>query len=254
MGKYAVTGAASGIGAAIVAKLKSQGHEVVTIDLRNADINVDLSTAEGRQGAIDGILKAAPEGLDGFVPCAGVGPQVNPIGLITKINYFGTVVLVEALKDNLAKKSGSIVLISSNSATISAYDEDYLKALAANDEAGAVDIIGKLDGQTAYGGSKFAVACWMRRNNADYARAGIRVNAIAPGYTETALTKEGKNDPVYGPAIQAFVDSIPIGRPGLPEDQANATAFLLSQEASFISGVVLFVDGGHDALFRPNNF
>ena len=54
--------------------------------------------------------------------------------------------------------------------------------------------------------------------------------------------------------MKAFVDSIPIGRPGLPEDQANATAFLLSQEASFISGVVLFVDGGHDAFFRPNNF
>jgi NAD(P)-dependent dehydrogenase (short-subunit alcohol dehydrogenase family) len=238
MGKYAVTGAASGIGAAIVAKLKSQGHQIVTVDLRNADINVDLSTAEGRQSAIDGILNAAPEGLDGFVPCAGVGPQVNPIGLITKINYFGTVALVEALKDNLAKKRGAIVLISSNSATMSEYDAAYLKALAANDEAGAVEIIGKLDGQTAYGGSKFAVACWMRKNNADYARLGIRVNAIAPGYTETALTKE----------------SIPVGRPGLPEDQANATAFLLSQEASFISGVVLFVDGGHDAFFRPSNF
>lgn len=254
MGKYAVTGAASGIGAAIVAKLKSQGHEIVTVDLRNADINVDLSSADGRRAAIDGILKAAPEGLDGFVPCAGVGPQTNPIGLVTKINYFGTIDLVEALKDNLAKKRGSIVLISSNSATMSAYDESYLKALAAHDEASAVEIVEKLDGQTAYGGSKFAVACWMRKNNADYARAGIRVNAIAPGYTETALTKDGMNHPVYGPAMKAFVDSIPVGRPGLPEDQANATAFLLSQEASFISGVVLFVDGGHDALFRPNNF
>jgi len=254
MGKYAVTGAASGIGAAIVNKLKAQGHEIITIDLRNADINVDLSSSEGRQAAIDGILKAAPEGLDGFVPCAGVGPQTNPISLVTKINYFGTVALVEALKDNLAKKKGAIVLISSNSATMMPYDPAYLQALADNDEAGAVALVEKLDGQTAYGGSKFAVACWMRKNNQAYAAAGIRVNAIAPGYTETALTKAGMQDPVYGPSIKAFVDSIPIGRPGLPEDQANATAFLLSQEASFISGVVLFVDGGHDAFFRPNNF
>lgn len=254
MGKYAVTGAASGIGAAIVARLEAQGHEVITVDLRNADINADLSGAEGRKAAIDGILKAAPEGLDGFVPCAGVGPQVGSIGVIAKINYFGTVDLVEALKDSLAKKRGAIVLVSSNSSTIATYDAAYLEALAAHDEQRAVEIVTKLDGQTAYGGSKFALACWMRRNSADYARLGIRINAIAPGYTETALTQAGKDDPVYGPAIKAFVESIPVGRPGLPEDQANAAAFLLSQEASFIVGVVLFVDGGHDAFFRPNNF
>lgn len=254
MGKYAVTGAASGIGAAIVNKLKSQGHDVVGIDLRNADINVDLSQAAGRAAAFEGILKAAPNGLDGFVPCAGVGPQTNPISLVPKINYFGTVALVEALKENLIVKRGAVVLISSNSATMQSYDEAYVQALLNNDEAAAVQIIEKLDGQTAYGGSKFALACWMRKNNLEYARAGVRINAIAPGYTETNLTKAGMQDPIYGPAIKAFVESIPIGRPGLPEDQANATAFLLSQEASFISGAVLFVDGGHDALFRPDRF
>lgn len=254
MGKYAVTGAASGIGAAIVSKLKSLGNEVITVDLRGADINADLSTDSGRKEAIAAILKAAPEGLDGFVPCAGVGPQVPTIALIPKINYFGTVDMVEALKDALVKKKGSVVLISSNSATLMEYNKDYTNALLAHDEAKACEIVTPLDGQTAYGGSKFAVACWMRKNNQDYARAGVRVNALAPGYTETALTKAGKDDPVYGPSIKAFVDSIPIGRPGLPEDQANAAVFLLSPEASFIAGVVLFTDGGHDALFRPDRF
>jgi NAD(P)-dependent dehydrogenase (short-subunit alcohol dehydrogenase family) len=254
MGLYAVTGAASGIGAAVANQLKAQGHAVITVDLRNADINVDLSSVDGRSQAVDAIRKAAPDGLDGFVPCAGVGPQTNPITLVARINYFGTTALVEGLKDTLAKKRGSIVLISSNSAWIADYDQSYMDALLEGDEEKAVGIIAGLDGQTAYGGSKQALARWMRRNNLDYAKAGIRMNAVAPGYTRTALTEAGEKDPTFGPAIKAFVDSIPIGRPGEPEDQAEAIAFLLSDKAGFISGSVLYIDGGHDAMFRSDRF
>lgn len=254
MGQYAVTGAASGIGAAVVNKLKAEGHSVITIDLRNADINVDLSSAAGRQTAIDAIRKAAPDGLDGFVPCAGVGPQTNPITLVPRINFFGTTVLVEALKDDIAKRRGSIVLISSNSAWIADYDQNYMNALLEGDEEKAAEIVAAVDGQTAYGGSKQALARWMRRNNQAYARAGIRMNAVAPGYTRTALTEAGEKDPVFGPAIKAFVESIPIGRPGEATDQAESVAFLLSDKAGFISGSVLFVDGGNDAMFRSDQF
>ena len=254
MGLYAVTGAASGIGAAVANMLKAEGHSVITVDLRNADINVDLSSVEGRASAVEAVKKAAPEGLDGFVPCAGVGPQTNPITLIARINFFGTTALVEGLKDTLAKKRGGIVLISSNSAWIAGYDQSYMDALLEGDEEKAVGIVAALDGQTAYGGSKQALARWMRRNNLDYAKLGIRMNAIAPGYTRTALTEAGEKDPVYGPAIKAFVDSIPIGRPGVPEDQAAAVGFLLGPQAGFISGSVLYIDGGHDAMFRSDQF
>ena len=70
MGIYCVTGGASGIGAGIVDRLRRDQHDVLTMDLRDADIKADLATEEGRTSAVAGIRQAAPEGLDGFVPCA----------------------------------------------------------------------------------------------------------------------------------------------------------------------------------------
>jgi|SRR5690625_454589 len=255
MGLYAVTGAASGIGAAIVERLRRDGHEVITVDLRNADLKVDLATADGRQQAIEAIAeRAAATPLAGLVPCAGVGPHTSPRGLIARINYFGSIALLEGLRPQLEQARGSVVLISSNSAPMEEYDRSYTDALLAGDEETAAGLADSLPGQTCYGGSKYALAVWMRRNNADWARAGIRMNAVAPGYTETALVEATRDDPEYAQVMREFVASIPVGRPGRPEDQADAVAFLLGEQASFISGSVLFIDGGHDAMFRPDRF
>jgi NAD(P)-dependent dehydrogenase (short-subunit alcohol dehydrogenase family) len=253
MKTYALTGGASGIGAAIKQHLVDQGHKVISIDIRDADIESDLSTPEGRSAAIEAVLAAASAGLDGFVACAGVGTHVKNLGLIPSVNYFGAMDLVEGLRELLMKKAGSVVLISSNSAPMDT-DARYVDALLAGDEAQAKERTTAMNGQTAYSGSKQALTRWMRRNNADYAGQGIRMNAIGPGYTRTAMTAAVEEDPVYGPAIKNFVATIPLKRPGQPEDMAQAVSFLLSDAASFISGSMLFVDGGHDAMFRPDSF
>jgi NAD(P)-dependent dehydrogenase (short-subunit alcohol dehydrogenase family) len=77
---------------------------------------------------------------------------------------------------------------------------------------------------------------------------------VAPGFITTPLTDEGLNDKDFGETIQAFVDSVPIGRPGVPEDIANMVLFLLSEKASFVAGSIIYVDGGHDAVFRPSQY
>ncbi len=255
MGHYAMTGGATGIGNAIKQQLIAQGHKVTVVDIKDADIVADLSTAEGRQLAVDGIMSAAPDGLDGFVPCAGVGPQVKPASLVGKINYFGALAVTEGVKPLLAKKKGAIVMISSNSAPMG-YDQTVTDLMLSGDEAATsakLDEIG--DGQLAYGGGKYAISCWLRKASAAYAAEGIRLNAVAPGFTSTPLTDAGLNDPQFSDVMKDFVASIPVGRSGQPIDIAEAVCFLLDeQRAGFIVGSVLFVDGGHDAMFRPNQF
>jgi NAD(P)-dependent dehydrogenase (short-subunit alcohol dehydrogenase family) len=252
MGIYAMTGGATGIGAAIKEQVRARGDQMIVVDIRDADVVADLSKPEGRAAAIAGILERTPEGLDGFVACAGLGPNNAP-ALVARVNYFGAVELLEGLRDALARRRGAAVIISSNSAPMST-DADYVATLLAGDEQGAVSHLEGKDGQTAYSGSKLAVARWVRRNAAAWAAQGVRMNAVAPGYITTPLSQAAAADPRYADAMKAFVGSIPVGRAGEPEDIANVVSFLLTPAASFICGSVLFVDGGHDAMFRPDQF
>jgi len=254
MGIHVVTGGATGIGAAIVSQLKAQQHTVIVVDIKKADVVADLSTREGRQQAIAGVLAKTPAGIDGLVACAGLGPAVQPFSQIAKVNYFGAKATVEGLVDAVAKKRGSIVVISSNSAPMPGTNEQYINLLLADQEKAACDFVDTLDGHNAYAGSKQAITRWMRRHSTAYAARGVRINAVAPGITQTPLTDKVMSDPVLGDIIKEFGKSVPTGAIGQPEQIANGVCFLLSDKASFVCGSVLFVDGGHDAMLRPEQF
>lgn len=252
--QYAVTGAATGIGAAVAKQLRARGDTVITIDIKEADIVADLSTAAGRQSAVAALQVRAAGGLDGLVPCAGLGPSVKPFDLITRVNFFGTAAIVEGVRPLLAQRQGRVVLISSNSAAMG-HHKDYVKALLAGDEAEACRIIAGLDGQSAYGGSKYALAVWMRKQAPAFMKdSGVALNAVAPGITRTAMTDGVFADETWGKAIRQFSDLTPCGTMATPEMIANAIVFLLDPAAAFICGSVLFVDGGTDALLRPEQF
>lgn len=253
MGTYVITGGASGIGKAIAEQLQQEGHKTFSVDIQEADIVADLSTNAGRGSAVSAILGATGDGLAGLVTCAGVGSHVPNNPLITQVNYFGTVELIEGLREHLAANKASVLLVSSNSAPMET-NPDFVASLLQGDADGASALAESMQGQPVYSGTKQAVTLWMRRNTAAYAAEGIRMNAIGPGYTRTPLSLAAEDDPTYGDAIKQFIATIPVGRPGIPRDMADAASFLLSNRASFICGAMLFVDGGHDAMMRPDAF
>jgi NAD(P)-dependent dehydrogenase (short-subunit alcohol dehydrogenase family) len=119
MRTIAMTGSASGIGAATRRLLERGGARVIGCDVRDAEVIADLSTPEGRAGAIDGIREAASGALDGLVLCAGLGPQVEPTAKIVAVNYFGAAGLLSGLRDALAGGRDAAAVAISSLATIS---------------------------------------------------------------------------------------------------------------------------------------
>lgn len=249
MGTYVLTGGATGIGAAIKEKLRAQGHRVVVIDLKEGDYLADLGDPETRSSVVSKVAAEVPE-IDGLITCAGVASQFPNTGKILAINYFGTTEVIEGLAANVVT-GGRIIAISSNSAPMSSRP-DLIDALLDGPEAAAVAMGAELNGHECYASSKNAVARYMRRTAPGLAQRGISFNALAPGYISTPMTQAVENDEEYGPLIKAFVDSIPLGRPGQADDVANLAMFLLSPEGAYVAGSTLFIDGAHDAMMRPD--
>ena len=258
MPTIAITGAASGIGAACAARLTHDGHRVIGVDLHDADVTANLEEPAGRALAIAGIAELAGGSLDGIVTCAGLGPIPSRSGAsIVSVNYFGTVELLAGLRPLLAAGHASAaVAISSNSTTCSpGVPAHIIELCRTGDEAGArshADELGAMNG--VYPASKVGVAQWVRRNavSPEWIGAGIRLNAIAPGMIDTAMIAEGRADPTVAPMLELF--PIPSGGPGRPEEVAAVVAFLLGPESSLLCGSIVFADGGTDALLRTNDW
>ena len=253
--KTVITGSASGIGAAIRARLEKAGDRVIGIDLRDAEIIADLATAEGRQTAVTEVKRRYGDAIDRFVACAGISSDDPSPSRIASTNYFGMIDLLDGLFDSLKRgKDPAAVIISSNSAQLSVLDDEpYVLALLEHDEAKARRIIDELgDSIMAYMGSKNAVAKAVRRRAMDWGNAGVRLNAVAPGNTKTPMLQRLLDHPVIGELIRAVPR--PLNRNGEPDEIAVMVAFLLNKDASYIHGAVYYVDGGIDASARPDRF
>lgn len=252
-----ITGSASGIGAATAQALAAAGHTVIGVDLRNADITGDLSSAQGRQAIITRALAHCGGQLDGLVLCAGLGAQTRPASLVASVNYFGAVELLDGLLPALQKgRNPAAVVISSVASALMGWDKNPLAAACeAGDEARVHAIVtaaGEHGGNLAYAGSKNALTVAVRRRAAAWGQAGVRLNTVAPGATETPLLQAGLQDARYSEAIKNFV--APIARRAEPLEIASVVAFLMSPQASFVHGAQLYVDGGIDAVTRPTQF
>jgi NAD(P)-dependent dehydrogenase (short-subunit alcohol dehydrogenase family) len=258
MSTYVVTGSESGIGAATAARLRADGHRVVGVDRTQTEVTADLGTPAGRQEALARIAELAPDGIAGFVACAGLGGFTGTdSALLVSVNYFGAVELAVGLRPLLARAAAAgepaaVVLLSSNSVTCQpGWSSSVVGPCLEDDEVGARRLAAGVDAVNVYPATKAALAYWARREGVkpEWIGAGIRVNSVAPGFITTAMTDQLRRDPTLG----VFADAYPtaIGRPGRPEEVADTIAFLLSDQARLVVGSTLFVDGGTDAILHP---
>lgn len=257
MGTYAISGSASGIGAATRDKLENDGHTVIGIDLRDAEVIGDLATPAGRDQAVAETIERCGGTLDGLVTAAGLGPPVRG-ELVARVNYFGSRRLLAGLRPALAAGGAAqVVQIGSNSAsTTPNLPTELVDAFLADDEDGAIGIVQAIDAPfdsaIAYGGAKLAISRWCRRAAVtdEWVGQGITLNVIAPGPVQTPLLQAGKDDADFGPMLEQF--PIPTGEAATPDLIADWIIFLLSPAARFACGSVVFVDGGADALIRAD--
>lgn len=247
----AVTGSGSGIGAAVSRRFERSGVRVIGVDLHDAPVIADLSGPVGRGEALAAVTELCGGRLDGLVVCAGLGPQVKPTEMIARVNFFGAVGVLDGMLGLLAQgEAPAAVVVASNSASLTPAHEELVALLLESDEDKAAACATGLDGATVYGMSKLALTRAVRRRAGTWGKAGVRLNAVAPGPVDTPLLAGGLEDPVLGPLIEAL--PVPMGRRATPAEIAAAIGFLLDPANSFVHGSVLFVDGGSDALLRPD--
>jgi len=236
-----VTGAASGIGAATARRLYEEGAAVVAADLRLPDVEAavgDLNQDRIHAMAADvsdrtqvsRLIASASEhfgNLYGLVNSAGIRGVGNILDLepeeldrVLSVNLVGTLNVCQAFVQSVAQTGNACAIVNVTSA------------------AGIRGVPNRL----SYVASKFGVVGITQAMALDLAPLDVRVNAVAPGMIRTPMTAPMFEDPADVEKIRA---AHPIGRAGEPHEIAAAIAFLLSEDASFITGAILPVDGGH---------
>lgn len=252
-----VTGAASGIGQATAQILEDAGNRVIRVDLREGDVTADLGTKEGVAAAVETITELSDGVIDGLVANAGVS---HPTELALKINYFGTVALIEGLRPLLAKSEAPRITVTSSAATLQGNDPELVDMLLDGNYDAAVERGVALAGQgpeigyANYSSSKRAISRWIRRMapTPEYAGAGIGINGVGPGQVYTGMTTELFSTE-EGRKMAA--DAMPTPYNGIAEAEhiAAVHAFLVSADNARMTGQIIFVDGGYDAQSRGDD-
>ncbi|QUD89968.1 SDR family NAD(P)-dependent oxidoreductase [Phenylobacterium montanum] len=237
-----VTGGASGIGAATVRLFAAEGAKVVVVDMneglghaltdeldegRTHFIRCDVSDrvaleaavkdSHDRYGRLDILFNNAGIG------CFGKTPDLDPEvwEKVIAVDLSSVFYACRAAIPLMRAAGGGVIV---NTASISGLAGDY--------------------GFTAYNAAKGAVINYTRALAIDHAREGIRVNALCPGLIDTPLTAVAKQ---MSGVLDVWLEGIPMGRAGTPEEMAKVVAFLASDDASYVTGAIMIADGGATA-------
>lgn len=245
-----VTGSRSGIGGAVANLLRLRGQTVIGIDLADADITADLSTAAGWATAVDRVHAQRPEGIDAVIACAGIANNDGP--RMIAVNYFGAVELVSGLRPLLARGSQPRAVAVASSANLLPSDPALVTACLDGDEDRAMTLA--QDNALSYASSKLALTRWIRRTaiTSGWADAGLLLNGVAPGLVRTPMTLP-MLDTEEGRALLDKSAPRATAHAAEPDDIALLLAFLASADNRYMVGQVPYCDGGKDVLLRGDD-
>ncbi|MER5901783.1 SDR family NAD(P)-dependent oxidoreductase [Streptomyces mirabilis] len=228
-----VTGGASGIGLAIAERLAKDGYQVAALDLNPSDTSVVPATDVSDRTQVDAVLAAVRErlgpvtilvnaaGTDGFKRFSDL--TFEAWHRVINVNLNGVFHCVQAaLPDMLEAGWGRIVNISSSSA-----------------QSGQPFM-------THYVASKSAVNGLTKALALELGPFGVTVNAVPPGFIDTPMLRKAEARELLGGTVEEHIQRTPVRRVGRPEDIAAACAFLVSEEAGYITGQILGVNGGRN--------
>jgi NAD(P)-dependent dehydrogenase (short-subunit alcohol dehydrogenase family) len=243
--KIVVTGAAAGIGAATRKLLNAAGAEVIALDRTSpADINgtyvpCDLSD----RASIAAAIERLPADLDGLANVAGI-PGMHPAEAVFRVNFLGLRELTEGVIDRL-RPGGAIVNVASIAGSAwQLHMADLAELVTGTDFESGLNWYkenGPTAGADAYNFSKEAVLFYTKHRSHSAWSRGVRINAVNPGATTTAILDDFRKSMPEGSIDWSERE---IGRHASPEDAAAAVAFLLGPGSSFINGADIPVDGG----------
>lgn len=218
-----VTGGASGIGAAVVARFREEGTKVVVFDLK-AEQSVDITDYDAVKRAVDKVgpvdILVNNAGWDMFRPFLKTDPafwqKIISLNLVGAMNVLHCV-----LPGMVARGHGKVVTVASDAGRVGS------------------------SGEAPYSACKGGLIALTKTLARELATKGVRLNVVCPGLTETGMLVEfmkGAGNPEK--LAEAYRRAVPIGRLGKPEDIPGAILFFASEDADFITGQVLSVSGG----------
>lgn len=246
-----ITGGSGGMGEAMARRLLADGARVALVDVNEEALNsalarlgvessqavglvADTTNEESMKRAMSEVA-ATFGSTTGLITAAGIRQtaalfheiDLDRWDLINKVNVMGTLVAIRACREQLISTKGSVVTVASVTAG------------------------GARWAQSSYAVSKASVSHLTKQVALELSPHGVRVNCLCPGVTNTPMIAEaaktdgpGVLEAKVNGSLEQFRPGIPLGRLAEPEEQAAAAAFLLSSDASFITGIDLYVDGG----------